>query len=80
MDVPLARAKCSHHLNIFCLCILARFFLMHETPRLDPGILHVVKNIGSRSPIAIFLVETLNGLDVVRKEEATFFIGSPFLL
>ena len=53
---------------------------MHETPRLDPRILHVVKNIGSKSLIAIFLAETLNGLDVVRKEEATFFVGSPFLL
>ena len=80
MDVPLAKAKCSRHLNIFCLCILARFFLMHETPRLDPGILHVVQNIGSGSPIAIFLAETLKGLDAVRREEATLFVGSPFRL
>ena len=79
-DVPLAGAKHSHHLNAFCLCILARFFLVHETPHVDPRILHVVKNLGSRSPIAIILVETLNGLDTVHKEEATFFVGSPLLL
>jgi len=35
-DVPLAGVKHSHHLNAFCLCILARFFLVQETPRVDP--------------------------------------------
>ena len=79
MDVPLAGAKCSHYLNTFCLCILARFFLVHETPRVDFGILHVVKNLRSKSPIAIILAEPFNGLDVVRKE-AAFFTGSPLLL
>ena len=59
MDVPLAGAKCSHYLNTFCVCILARFFLVHETPCVDLGILHVVKNLGSGSPIAIILAKTL---------------------
>ena len=68
-DVPLARAKRSYHLNAFCLCILARFFLVHETPRMDLGIPHVVKNLGSGSPIAIILAETLNGLNVVHRKE-----------
>jgi len=79
-NVPLARMKRSYHLNAFCLCILARFFLVHETPRVDPGILNVVKHRGSGSQIAIILVETLNGLDVVHREEATFFLRSPLLL
>ena len=79
-DVPLARLKHSHHLNTFCLCILATFFLVHETPRMDLGILHVVKNLGSGSPIAIILAKTLNGLHAVHREEATFFAGSPLLL
>ena len=35
-DVPLAGVKRSHHLNAFFLCILARFVLVHETPRVDP--------------------------------------------
>ena len=79
-DVPLTGAKHSHHLNAFCLCFLARFFLVHETPRVDPRILHVVKNLGSGCPIAIILAETLNGLDVVHRVEAMFFVGSPLLL
>ena len=28
----------------------------------------------------IILAKTLNGLDVVHREEATFFVGSPLLL
>ena len=38
------------------------------------------KNLGSGSPIAIILVETLNGLDAVHREEATFLVGSPLRL
>ena len=53
---------------------------MHETPHVDPEILYVVKHLGSGSPLAIILAETLNGLDVVHREEATLFVGSPFLL
>lgn len=79
-EVPLARMKCSHHLNAFCLFIVARFFLVHETPHVDPKILHVVKYLGSGSPLAIIFAETLNGLDVVHRDEATLFVGSPLLL
>ena len=43
---------------------------------MDPKILHVVKNLGNENPVAIILAETLNGLDVVHREEATFFVGS----
>ena len=53
---------------------------MHETPHVDPRILHVVKNLGSENPVAIILAETLNGLDVVHREKATFFAGSLLLL
>ena len=78
--VPLARAKRSRHLNAFFLCILSSFFLVHETPQVDLGILHMVRNLGSGSPVPIILAKTLNGLDAVHKEEATFFVGSPLLL
>lgn len=53
---------------------------MHETPQMDLGILHVVKNLGSGSPVPIILAKTLNGLDDIHREEATFFVESPFLL
>ena len=79
-SVPLTGIECSHHLKAFCLCILARFFLVHETPRMDPRILHVVKNLRNGSQITIILSKTLNGLDAVHREEATFFAGSSLLL
>jgi len=60
-DVPLAGVKHFQYLNAFCLCILARYFLVHETPHVDPRILHVVNNLGRGSPIIIILAETLNG-------------------
>ena len=80
MDVPLAGAKRSHHLNAFFFCILARLFLVLKTPCVDPRILHMVKNLGSGNPIAIILAKTLNGLDAIYREEATFFRGNLLLL
>ena len=57
--VPLARANSSHHLNAFCICILARFFLVLETPHMDHGILHVVKQLGSGSLLIFNLLRLL---------------------
>ena len=53
---------------------------MCETPHVDPEILRVVKSLGSGSPLALVFAKTLNGLDVVHREEATFFAGSSLLL
>ena len=53
---------------------------MHETPRVDPRIVLMVNNLGRGSPIIIILAKTINGLDAVHKEEATFFTKSPLLL
>ena len=53
---------------------------MHETPRLDQMMLLVVKNLEKGSSVGIIMAETLNGLDVVQRREATFFIGIPLLL
>ena len=47
---------------------------------MDPKILHVVKNLGNENPVAIILAKTLNGLDVVHREKATFFAGRLLLL
>ena len=80
MDVPLVGAKRSYHPNTFCFCILTRFFLVHEAPCVDPGIVHMINNLESVSPMAIILAKTLNGLDSVHREEAKFFAGSPLLL
>ena len=79
-NVPLARLQHFHYLNAFCLCLLVRYFLVHETPRLDQMMLLVVKNLEKGSFVGIIMAETLNGLDVVQRREATFFIGIPLLL
>ena len=78
--VPFAGVECSYRMNSFWLCILVSFTLVHETPRVDPVILHVVKNSGSGSPVPIILAKTFNGLDAVHREEVTFFAGSLLLL
>ena len=35
LAVPVAGRARSHYLNALCLCLLARYFLVHETYRLD---------------------------------------------
>ena len=35
LAILVAGRACSHYLNAFCLCLLARYFLVHETYRVD---------------------------------------------
>ena len=65
----------SHYLNAFYLWLLARYFLVDETYRIDQRMCLVVNNLDKGSLVGMILVETLNGLDVVHREEATFFTG-----
>ena len=53
---------------------------MHETPCVDQRMLLVVINLERGSPIGMILVKTLNGLDAILREVATFFVESPSLL
>ena len=80
LGVPVARRVHSYYLNAFCLCLRARYFLVHETYQVDQRMCLVVDNLNKGSPIVMILVGTLNSLDVVHREEATFFVGSPLLL
>ena len=79
-NVPLVGVECSYYLNAYCLCILARYFLVHETPHVDSRILSVVNNLGRGTPIILILAKTLNGLDSVHSVEAAFFARSPLLV
>lgn len=78
--LPLAGIEHAYFLNAYCLCILVGIFLVHSSHRMDSSILHVVQHLWEGSPVPIILAETLNGLDVVHKEEANFFSGSHLLL
>ena len=80
LAVPVASRVHSYYLNAFCLCLRARYFLVHETYQVDQRMCLVVDNLNKGSPIVMILVGTLNSLDVVHREEATFFVGSPLLL
>ena len=80
LAIPMAGRAHSHYLKAFCLCLLARYFLVHETYQVDQRVCLVVNNLNKGSPVGMNLAETLTGLDTVYREEATFFVGSPFLL
>ena len=64
-NIPLVGVQRAHYLNAFCLCLLVRYFLVHETLRVDQRMLLVVLNLKKGSPVGMILAETLNGLDVV---------------
>ena len=80
LAVPMASKVCSYYLNVFCLCLIARYFMVHETYQVDQQMCLVVNNLSKGSLVGMILAETLNGLDTVHREEATFFAGSPLLL
>jgi len=80
LAVSMIGRRRSHYLNAFCLCLLTRYFLVHEIYRVDQRMCLVVNNLGKGSPVGMILAKTLNGLDAIYREEANFFAGSPFLL
>ena len=80
LAIPMTDILHSRFLDAFCLCILARYFLVHETYCVDHKICFVVANLRNRNLVGTILAETLNGLDAFHRKEANFFVGSPFLL
>ena len=80
LTIPVTGMRCFHYLNTFFLCLLARFFLVHETYWVNQKMCLVVNNLNKGSPVGMILANTLNGLDTIHREEATFFAGSPLLL
>lgn len=80
LTIPMVGRSRSYYLNAFCLCILVRHFLVHETVRIDRRMCLVVSDLRVGSPMDMILAETCNGLDAIHKKEANFFAGSPLLL
>lgn len=78
--IPVASKARSHYLNAFYLCLLARYFLVHGTYRVDQMMHLMVNNLNKGTSVSMILAETLNGLDTVHREEATFFASSPLPL
>ena len=79
LTVLVTSRPCSYYLNAFCLCILARYFLVQETGHLDQRMYLVVSDLKSGNHGCMVIVETINGLDAFHRKEANFFMGSPLL-
>ena len=69
----------SYFLCAFCLCALARYFLVQRSYCVDLRICMVVYKSKRGDPVGLILVETLNGLDAFHRKEASFFARSPLL-
>ena len=78
LTVPTIDIPCSRFLNAFCLCMLARYFLVHETYCVDHRMCLVVANLRNRNLAGMILAETLNSLDAFHRKEANFFRYDPY--
>ena len=70
----------SDNLRAFCLCALARYFLVQQSHCVDLWMCMVAYELKRGNPVDLILAETLNGLDAFQRKEASFFMGSPLLL
>ena len=80
LTIPMIDIPRSQFLNAFYLCMLARYFLVHETYFVDHRMCFVVADLRNRNLASMILVETLNGLDAFHRKEANFFAGNLLLL
>ena len=80
LAIPTTNIPRSLFLNAFYLCMLARYFLVHETYCVDHRMCLVVANLRNRNIVSMILAKTLNGLDAFHRKEALFFARSPLLL
>ena len=69
LAIPMAGRAHSHYLNAFLLCLLARYFLVHEAYQVDQKMCLVLNNLNNGSAVGMILTETRNGLDVVHREK-----------
>ena len=70
----------SYYLHVFCLCSLARYFLVQQSHNVDFWMCMVAYELKKGNLVGLILAETLNGLDAFQRKEASFFAGSPLLL
>ena len=70
----------SYFLYAFCLCSLARYFLVQKSYCVDLRMCMVAYELEKGSLVDLILAKTLNGLDAFHRKKASFKAGSPFLL
>ena len=79
-SLPEGERPQSYYLRAFCLCALVRYFLVQQSYCVDLQMCMVAYDLKKGNLVSLILAETLNGLDAFQRKEASFFVGSPFLL
>ena len=80
LALPMGERPRSYFLCAFCLCALAKYFLVQRSYCVDIRMCMVVYELKRGNPVGLILAKTLNGLDAFHKKDASFFARSPFLL
>ena len=80
LGLPKGERPHSYFLHTFCLCALARYFLVQNSYCVDLRMCMIAYEVKRDNPVGLILTEILNGLDAFHRKEANFFAGSPFLL
>ena len=78
--LPEGERPCSYFLHAFCLCALARYFLVQNSYCVDLQMCMTDYELKRGNLVGLILVKTLNGLDAFHRKEANLFARSPFLL
>lgn len=80
LAIPVDERPHSYFLCAFCLCALARYFLVQRSYYVDLRMCMVVYKLKRGNPVGLILAKTLNSLDAFHRKEGSFFVGSPLLL
>ena len=80
LAIPVDERPHSFFLRVFCLCALARYFLVQRSYCVDLQMCMVVYELKRGNPVGLILVETLNSLDAFHRKEASFLVGNTLLL
>ena len=70
----------SYFLYVFCLCALARYFLVQNSYCVNLRMCIITYELKRGNLVGLISTETLNGLDAFHRKEVIFFAGSHLLL
>ena len=79
-DLLVGERPRSYFFRAFCLCALARYFLVQILYCVDLQMCMVAYELKRCNLVGLILEETLNGLDSFHRKEASFFVGCPLLV
>ena len=78
--LPKGERPRSYYLHAFCLCALARYFLVQQLYCVDLRMCMVAFELKRGNSVGLILAYTRNGWDAFQRRESSFFAGSPLLL